>query len=64
MKRSSSAKHNIKCPECGSDHVISNGDYWTCASCGRKWRKIYRRNVLYHNVKLEDLVPVDLMIEG
>ena len=31
------------CPECGSDHITSNGPLWFCQDCGRKWTKNPRR---------------------
>lgn len=31
-----------QCPDCNSAHVLSRGIDWTCADCGRNWRKKYR----------------------
>lgn len=30
-----------RCPECGSNHIISNGAKWNCRTCGNYWMKIH-----------------------
>jgi ssDNA-binding Zn-finger/Zn-ribbon topoisomerase 1 len=36
-------KQTVKCPECGTDTVIYNGDGGCCVKCGLDVEAVYRR---------------------
>ncbi|QHC36335.1 alkylphosphonate utilization protein [Komagataeibacter xylinus] len=30
-------ENDLKCPECGCEHVYPDGSLWTCPECGCEW---------------------------
>lgn len=48
VKQGIKPKAKVKCPECGSENIVSSGINWICCSCSRSFRKKLRRKKHYH----------------
>ena len=46
-----------QCPSCSYDHVMSEGIYWTCSECGRRFVKNPRTPEV---IELPDTNPFEL----